>query len=291
MESFGVMELCHIFQIAQPAMSHHLKILANADLVSTRREGNSIFYRRSLIPFEAPLSDSFQALFQAIDQSPLSLATRKRVAEIHRNRDSSSKQFFEKNADRLKQNQDLIAEFCHYAGCSQDLLNNENLSRDALVVEIGPAESPLLGYLSERFDHVIALDNSEEMLEKARTANPDRGNIAFHLGEISSPVIKPDSADLIALNMVLHHMASPAQFFSTAQTRLAPGGRLFVMDLCPHNQDWARDVCGDLWLGFEPADLDAWAAEAKLAIGQSAYIGLKNGFQVQLRLFYKPINP
>ena len=46
-ESFGVLELCRILEIKQSALSHHLKILATADVVTTRREGNSIFYRRN----------------------------------------------------------------------------------------------------------------------------------------------------------------------------------------------------------------------------------------------------
>jgi len=34
-ESFGVLELCSILEIKQSALSHHLKILATAGLVTT----------------------------------------------------------------------------------------------------------------------------------------------------------------------------------------------------------------------------------------------------------------
>ncbi|MGE8311882.1 MAG: ArsR/SmtB family transcription factor, partial [Pseudomonas protegens] len=47
-DSFGVLELAQIFAIGQSGMSHHLKVLAQASLVATRREGNAIFYRRAL---------------------------------------------------------------------------------------------------------------------------------------------------------------------------------------------------------------------------------------------------
>src|SRR5690554_654237 len=47
--AFGVLELCQIFEVKQSGMSHHLKVLAQAGLVSTQREGNSIFYRRPLL--------------------------------------------------------------------------------------------------------------------------------------------------------------------------------------------------------------------------------------------------
>ena len=43
--SFGVLELCSIFEIGQPAMSHHLKVLSKSHLVSTKRDGANIFYQ------------------------------------------------------------------------------------------------------------------------------------------------------------------------------------------------------------------------------------------------------
>src|SRR6187431_2932141 len=66
-DSFGVLELCRIFSIKQSGMSHHLKVLTSAGLLSTRREGNSIFYRRAYLIPDSPLASLQQALFVSID--------------------------------------------------------------------------------------------------------------------------------------------------------------------------------------------------------------------------------
>ena len=62
-----------------------------------------------------------------------------------------------------------------------------------------------------------------------------------------------------------------------------------ISELCSHDQSWAREACGDLWLGFEQEDLSRWASAAGLLPGESLYIGLKNGFQIQLRHFAQPL--
>ena len=41
-ESMGVLELCRIFDIPQPRMSHHLKIMLNAGLGRTKREAANV---------------------------------------------------------------------------------------------------------------------------------------------------------------------------------------------------------------------------------------------------------
>ncbi|MDZ7684269.1 MAG: metalloregulator ArsR/SmtB family transcription factor [Gammaproteobacteria bacterium] len=289
-ESFGVMELCRIFDTAQPGMSHHLKILANAGLVETRREGNSIFYRRSLIASNNPLNDLIRSLFAAVDRIPLTNEVIERMTSVHEERAVSSRQFFERNADRLSENQALIADYYQYSGCVRDLISNEQIPSSASALEIGPGESELINLLAETFATTTALDNSEEMLARAKGAvAPDaQDNVEFVLGEPSTLVSQGRKFDFIVMNMVLHHLPSPARLFRTAEQLLKDEGRLLIIDLKPHNQDWARDICGDLWLGFEPVDIDDWAADAGLDKGQSVYLGLKNGFQVQVRLFHRP---
>jgi len=69
---------------------------------------------------------------------------------------------------------------------------------------------------------------------------------------------------------------------------LLPGGSLFLSELCRHDQTWAREACGDIWLGFEPDDITRWAADAGLETGRQLYFSQRNGFSVQIRQFLQP---
>ena len=81
-----------------------------------------------------------------------------------------------------------------------------------------------------------------------------------------------------------------AKTFKDSAALLAPGGHLLIIDLSRHDQDWARNSCGDLWLGFDENDLDRWAEDAGLVSGQSSYLSLRNGFQIQICIFKKNIH-
>jgi ArsR family transcriptional regulator len=87
--------------------------------------------------------------------------------------------------------------------------------------------------------------------------------------------------------MVLHHISSPAKAFKECAELLNERGYLLVVELRSHDQDWVRDTCGDLWLGFEERDLNHWAEKSSLDKGQSSFLSLRNGFQIQIRVFHK----
>ena len=81
--------------------------------------------------------------------------------------------------------------------------------------------------------------------------------------------------------------ASPAVVLADLAAALRPGGGLLLTDLCAHDQGWAREACGDLWLGFAPEELSRWAQEAGLAEGESVYLAQRNGFRIQVRVFHR----
>ena len=288
---YGVLELCQLLDVKQSGMSHHLKVLANAGLVTTRRDGNSIFYRRSLHSSQHSVQPLQETLFSTIDQQDIPDDLKARIARINEERSLASREFFQQNADRFQANQDLIASYTQYGSSICELLDNSRVKKQQ-VLEVGPGEGELLADLASRFNRVIALDNSRKMLDRATefAKQHQLDNVSFALGDTGDAVHQNLSADCITLNMVLHHTPEPARIFRDLATMLNPGGVLLVTELCQHEQPWARESCGDLWLGFEPGDLTRWAADAGLDTGEHLYLTQRNGFRVQLHTFLKPLN-
>jgi ArsR family transcriptional regulator len=258
--------------------------MASAGLVASRREGNSIYYRRAVPGRQAGLQAS---LYAAIDQMPLSAPLAERLLDVQHNREQSSQQFFQQNADKFRAQQDLIASYTQYADTVAQLLADAPLSQRRLALEVGPGDGAFLLHLAPEFERVIALDNAAEMLAQSETLAKQEqlANIEFLHGDTHHPRLQQISADCIVVNMVLHHTPSPASIFQDLASCLSDSGVLLVTDLCHHDQDWAREACGDLWLGFEPGDLLAWAQRAGLDEIASVYLAQRNGFQIQVRLF------
>jgi ubiquinone/menaquinone biosynthesis C-methylase UbiE/DNA-binding transcriptional ArsR family regulator len=286
-DSFAVLELCGVFEMRQPAMSHHLKVLANAGAVVSRREGNTIFYRRAPLARLAELNILQLHLFECINHLPLPADLEQRLEQLQLQRQQLSQEFFQQNAHKFRAQQDLIASYEQYADTVAQLLNDAPLQRHQLALEVGPGDGAFLGHLAPRFARVVALDNAPEMLEQARAMAASSGfdNIEFIDGDTGDAARRGIQADCIIVNMVLHHTPSPAEIFSDLAVCLAPDGVLLVTDLCSHDQVWARESCGDVWLGFEPGDLVTWAQQAGLREIASEYLAQRNGFQTQVRLF------
>ncbi|MCB1667051.1 MAG: metalloregulator ArsR/SmtB family transcription factor [Porticoccaceae bacterium] len=286
---YGVMELCQLLDVKQSGMSHHLKVLANAGLVVTRRDGNSIFYRRAPTAAIEELQLLQQTLFSMIDQLQIPTDQQKRISRINEERSRASLEFFQQHADKFQANQDLIASYAQYGNSITEFLDAAYPSGER-VLEIGPGEGHFLADLSPRFSEVYALDNSAEMLARAKKFATEKAldNIEFFHGDTRWAVVQQLSADCITVNMVLHHTPDPAQIFQDLSRLLSPGGSLLITELCQHNQSWTRESCGDLWLGFESEDLNRWATAAGLSIRNSLYLTQRNGFQIQLQAFVKP---
>jgi ArsR family transcriptional regulator len=288
-DSFGVLELCQIFDCSQPGMSHHLKVLSEAGLVSKRREGNSIFYRRAFAEAGSELDALQRALLDTVDRLPIVGVAQRRLLKVQNERVLRSQEFFSDNAAHFREHQELIAAYDLYGPQAAELVASCFPTGGECALEVGPGEGAFLIELARKFRRVVALDNVEAMLNRARQTAVDArlGNVEFLHGDTHHAALRQLQADCAVLNMVLHHVSSPAELFVDLQNALRPGGTLIVTELCHHNQEWAQQSCGDVWLGFEPEELDQWALAAGFNPGRSVYLAQRNGFRVQVRQFVR----
>jgi ArsR family transcriptional regulator len=227
-----------------------------------------------------------QVLFSTVDDAHLDAALEEHLKQINNERASASVAFFNRNVSRFEENQDLIASWADYGDSVEGFLDS-SAAASGTAIEVGPGYGQFLGKLASRFDQVVALDNAREMLDQCESRATQQGltNIQFVLGDTSVAQSQGLKADCLSLNMVLHHNPTPADIIADCASLLNRDGVLLITDLCAHDQEWVRDSCGDLWLGFEPEELTRWAKMAGLVEGNSLYLTQRNGFRIQLRQF------
>ena len=313
-DSFNVFELCSLFDVKQSAMSHHLKILVNSGLLTSRRQGNAIFYRRCIANISAeqldPRASLINSMFDSVDAAPLDSAIASSLSRIQRLRSEASLNFFSEQSEKFRAQQDLISPIEGYRETLTELLDAALCSSGGVdprqplttkqAIEIGPGEGIYLAELVERFEHVIALDNSESMLDRCRKfARKKRfDNIGFIHGDTRSLIelvgqlergssVSARRASCVVANMVLHHNASPWEMFRNVSKLLCEGGIFVVSELVSHEQGWVRDAAGDVWLGFDEEQLHSWGQECGMYCDLSSYTALKNGFRIQMHVYRK----
>jgi SAM-dependent methyltransferase len=264
-------------------------VLADAGVVQRRREGTSIFYLRAYRAQAGSADELRAAILAAADGLAPREAVLHGIATLQTERAASSREFFAANAAQFAAQQELIAPPAQYREAVIGLLRTAAPARVDTALELGPGEGWLLPLLASRAERVLAIDNSAAMLERSREfcAAQRLGNVELLQGDDRDAAARRASVDLAVTNMVLHHTPSPASVVQNLAESLRPDGVLLLTELCAHDQAWAREACGDLWLGFAPEDLAAWAHGAGLSEGESLYLALRNGFRVQLRVFHQ----
>jgi len=127
------------------------------------------------------------------------------------------------------------------------------------VADLGAGEGTFSQLLARRAKAVIAVDNSEKMVEFGARLAIEHGfaNLEYRLGDIEAPPIADESVDLALLSQALHHALNPARAIAAAYRILKPGGRIVLLDLLAHQFESARELYADLWLGFSEVQLDS----------------------------------
>src|SRR5262249_25273242 len=125
------------------------------------------------------------------------------------------------------------------------------------VADLGCGEGYLTIEAARWASRVIAVDRSTAGLQRAKALARRRRvtNAIWKKGELDRLPMHDAAVDVAMLAQALHHAHEPARAVAEAARVTAPGGRVLLLDLRTHQEEWVRSKLGDRRLGFEDEEL------------------------------------
>ena len=252
----NVSELVSLLGIAQPSVSHHLARLRALKLIREARQAGFTYCSLAVAPGDARWPLVKMAL-EAEGDPDGDLA---RLADLLRQREGR-----QALNDRLLEPGQSFQLWARALGALLPPLR---------VADLGCGSGALTMEIARWAGSVLAIDNNEVALRAARErALLERAaNVEFlaadlcHFAERGARGVKRPTFDarryarrfdLAIASQSLHFVEEPALLLRTARRMLRRSGRLLVLELLPHSQEWVRERLGHRWLGFEPVELAA----------------------------------
>tara|TARA_A100001037_G_scaffold124013_1_gene112651 strand:+ start:1154 stop:2083 length:930 start_codon:yes stop_codon:yes gene_type:complete len=275
--SLNVNEMIGILNMGQSRVSRHLKILAEAGLVTSRREGTWIYYQSSGgADADLLVADVLDWLQRHEDGLAFYSEDLQGLEAVVERRREQTRTFFD-NIEDPDQLQYHCINGSVYRQVALDLLP----ARADRALEMGTGAGLLLSALLERIERVIAVDSSTTMLDMARkAAGADAVRCDFRLGDLGHLPVADGAVDLVVACMVLHHLSSPADTIREAHRALERGGSIVVVDLHRHEDEALRESMADLWLGFTPDEVRGWLEDSQFEITGAAVVGASDSLQL-----------
>ncbi len=256
-DELSVNELQEITRMGQSRISTHLGLLQDSELVQSRREGKRTFYK--LYPESNHGAREFIDLaIRGAKELPEHDSDQINLKRILNRRREQAQVYFNQIAGRFDR---VYGPGRSWQAFGHLLLR---VMPPLVVADLGAGEGLLSELLARRCKKVIAVDNSERIVEfgAAKAKKNNLKNLEFRLGDLQNPPIDPHSVDLVILSQALHHADDPAQAIEATYKLLKPHGQIMILDLLKHNFDKARELYGDRWLGFPESDLHRWLEQA-----------------------------
>lgn len=263
-EELTVAELQEVLGLGQSRISTALAQLRTESLVSDRRVGRNIFYSGT--------TETDGLAGRVLDEARASLeeaaADRERLAFTLRKRKDKAAEYFNRLAGKFGRT--------HVPGRSWQALAHAllRLMPPMTIADMGAGEGTLSQLLATTARKVIAIDNSEKMVEFGSALAREHGfrNLEYRLGDIEDPPIADGEVDLALFSQALHHAAVPQRAVKAAWRILKPGGRIMVLDLLAHTHERTRELYGHVWLGFQEIELQRMLRKAGFTKVESSIV-------------------
>ena len=240
-----VSEMCAVLQLPQSTVSRHLKTLADASWILSRRDGTSRYYSLSLDELDPGARRLWPLIREQVASTAGADRDEARLASVLERRRSKSAEFFSSASgqwDHLRA--DLFGSAFHLHA----LLGL--LDPAWRVADLGCGTGQLTALVAPHVRQVIGIDGSADMLHEARRRFDRQSNVDLRLGTLEALPIDDGQVDVVLMALVLHHLPDPGRALKEAGRVLHRGGRVLIIDMLPHDRAEYQQQMGHVWLGF-----------------------------------------
>ncbi|MDF3819622.1 metalloregulator ArsR/SmtB family transcription factor [Leptospira sp. 96542] len=276
--AFSVNEVVEILGMGQSRISRHLKILTDAGLILSRREGSLVY---SYLPEETGTEVRFsneitKLLLSYKEDLPYRERDQKMVNQILENREKNSKTFF----DRVAENWESLQEGTLNPKLYRSWILNALPSNSNQILDLGCGPGALIPFLLNKSKQVVGLDSSSNMINQANQMYGKNPTVRLVKAQLESIPLESESCDAVVASMVIHHISHPPTVFEEMYRVLKPGGVVCFVDLAKHNIEFMRDNFADLWLGFEPELIESWLTSVGFVLESQSEISTESSFKI-----------
>lgn len=259
----NVSELTQILGQSQPRVSRHLKLMAEAGLITRHKEGNWVLFRLCMEGRGGALARAIVDLLPGAD--PLLAGDLARLEDIRSRRSEAAARYFSENA---RQWEHLRSLHVREEDVQQAMVRLAGAAPIKLHVDLGTGTGAVLRRFASQASQSIGIDSSREMLAIARVNLESAGlrNAQVRHAEIYALPFPDGFADFITIHQVLHFLDDPGRAVAEAARILSPGGRLLVVDFAPHEMEELREGHAHRRLGIAAADMAQWLIRAGLTL-------------------------
>jgi ubiquinone/menaquinone biosynthesis C-methylase UbiE len=259
----SVKDLTEILGQSQPRVSRHLKLLADAGLVTRNAEGAWAYYGLSPNGAGGDLARWLISRLQPDD--PDRLRDLKRLEAVRSAQHEQAAAYFAKVADSWDMLRSLHVPEEAVEAAILDALKGRTVE---LLLDLGTGTGRMLELLAGHYRRGIGIDSSREMMAVARAklAAASVGHAQIRLGDIADLDSSVGEADLIVIHQVLHYFDDPGKMLGQARRALRRGGEMLIVDFAPHELEFLRTHHAHRRLGLSDVQMRAWAKAAGLRV-------------------------
>ena len=247
-------DLMEILNMGQSRVSTHLNLLKEVGLVVDRREGRRAVYAISGGPGASLLGQ----IMKENAGSPELASDLAGLETLRQARREQQRTYFDRVAASFGEQ---LLPGRTWEGLARALIQ---LAPRGRYADLGVGDGLLTLMLAEVAEVVTAVDISTEMLSQlgARAKSQGITNLETVEGELEDLPLPDSSHDVVVMSQALHHAQDPVKALGEARRILVPGGRVLVIDLLAHHEEWVREKLEHVHLGFTESGLEEVLAEA-----------------------------